>query len=76
MFAMITGFLTLSYYFLARIIGNIVNKFVGVTKESLSDLWKLFLIQAIAALIPLAFVWLLPNRAQVEVVQNRIQESI
>ena len=44
MFAMFAGFLALSYWFLARIIGNMVNKFFNVDNENLDDLWKLYLV--------------------------------
>ena len=66
MFAMLAGFLALSYWFLARIIGNGVNLFFGVTIESLDDLWKLYLVQSMVALVPVLFVWLLPLREQVK----------
>ena len=68
LFALVTGFLNLSYWFFARVLGNLVNKFFGVSKSNLNDLWKLFLVQAIVALIPLAVIWLLPNREEVAAV--------
>ena len=74
MFALVSGFINLSYWFLARVIGVIVNKFFGVTRENLSEVWKLFLVQAITALVPLAFIWLLPTKAEIKVVQNKIKE--
>ena len=72
MFAMLAGFLALSYWFLARIIGNGVNLFFGVTIESLDDLWKLYLVQSVVALVPVLFVWLLPLREQVKRIQDEI----
>ena len=72
MFAMLAGFLALSYWFLARVIGNMVNVFFGVTSESLDDLWKLYIVQSVAALVPILFVWLLPVREQVKKIQDEI----
>ena len=66
MFAMMAGFLALSYWFLARIIGNLVNKFFNVDNKNLDDLWKLYLVQSIVALVPILFIWLLPVREQVK----------
>ena len=75
MFALVTGVLNLSYWFLARVLGNVVNRFFGVSKENLEDLWKLFLVQAIVAVIPLVFIWLLPNREEVAAVQLIINQK-
>ena len=72
MFAMLAGFLALSYWFLARMIGNLVNVFFGVTSESHDDLWKLYIVQSVVALVPILFVWLLPVREQVRRIQGEI----
>ena len=44
MFSVLGGVLNLSYWFLARMLGNLVNLFFGVNEESLTGLWKLYLV--------------------------------
>ena len=44
MFALVTGILNFSYWFLARFLGNFVNLFFGVNKNDLDDTYKLFLV--------------------------------
>ena len=44
MFAMLTGLMNLSNGFTAKILGNIINIFVGVKEENLKDLWILYVI--------------------------------
>ena len=65
MFSLLGGVLNLSYWVLARLLGNIFNLFFGVSEDNLDELWKLFLIQAITALGPVFFIWLLPNPQEV-----------
>lgn len=44
LFAFFTGLQNLTYHFIGRILGNIVNEFFGVSKENIKDLWKLMAI--------------------------------
>lgn len=72
MFAMLTGLMNLSNGFSAKMLGNFINIFVGVEDTNLNDLWMLYLIQAACSLLPLAFIWLVPKKAEVEAVQKAI----
>ena len=66
MFSLMGGVLNLSYWFAARMLGNLVNVFFGVKEDDLTDFWKLFLVQCICALLPIAFIWLIPVQAEIE----------
>ena len=68
MYSLFMGLLNLSYWFLARMLGNLANIFFGVTSDNLDDLWKLYLVQCICALVPICFVWLLPTQEEIKVV--------
>ena len=68
MFAMLTGLMNLSNGFSAKMLGNLINIFVGVEDNNLNDLWILYTIQAVCSLAPLLFIWLVPNKAEVEAV--------
>ena len=65
MFAFFTGLTVLNYFFLAKVLGNLINLYFNVTKENLEPLWKLHVIQAICSLIPMLFIWLLPKMSDV-----------
>ena len=73
MFAMLTGLMNLSNGFTAKMLGNAINSFVGVHEKNLTDLWILYIIQACCSMLPLAFIWLIPNKQQVESVQRAIE---
>jgi len=73
MFAMLTGLMNLSNGFTSKMLGNLLNRFVGVHETNLTDLWVLYVIQAGCALLPLAFIWLIPNKEEVEGVQRAIE---
>ena len=47
---------------------DLINVFIGVEDDNLSDLWLLYVIQAACSLLPLVFIWLVPNKAEVEAV--------
>jgi len=66
MFAMLTGLMNLSNGFTAKMLGNLINSFVGVHEENLQDLWILYVAQAVCSLMPLFFIWLVPSNQQVE----------
>ena len=68
LFAFFTGLGNLNLFFLAKINGNLINLYFKVDKENLEDLWKLFLVQAFLALVPLCFVWMLPTSADIKAV--------
>ena len=44
LFAFFTGLGNLNTYFLAKILGNLFNLYFKVTKEDLTNLWKLHVI--------------------------------
>ena len=44
MFSLMGGVLNLSYWFLARMLGNFVNLFFGVKEDNLTEFWKLYLV--------------------------------
>ena len=73
MFAMLTGLMNLSNGFSAKMLGNFINLFVGVEDDNLKDLWMLYVIQAFCSLLPLLFIWLVPNKSEVEAVQKAIE---
>merc|ERR1719232_529537 len=74
-FAFFTGVGNLTFFFLGRLLGNMFNLYYDVTKEDMSNLWKLHVIQAICSLIPLCFIWLLPETDEVKAVQKRIKDE-
>ena len=73
MFAMLTGLMNLSQGFTAKMLGNFCNIFVGVHESNLTDLWILYVIQAACSLLPLAFIWLVPTKTEVENIQKAIE---
>lgn len=44
MFAMLTGLMNLSNGFSSKMLGNLINSFVGVHESNLQDLWILYVI--------------------------------
>ena len=66
MFAMLTGLMNFSNLFAAKMLGNYINTYFGVTQENLGDLWKLYIVQIFCCLLPALFLFLLPNKMQVE----------
>ena len=70
MFAILTGVINLCHFFIAKQLANFINLFVGVTDENLDKLWILFAITAVCSLIPIAFIWLVPSRKEVFLVQQ------
>ena len=72
MYAVFTGIFNLSKSFLAPQIGNFYNLFVGVTTDDLSQLWVLFAISMASSVVPLAFIWIVPKRAEVSMYQEVI----
>lgn len=70
MFSILTGLINFCNFFLAKQLGNFFNIFVGVTEDNLEDLWILEAIMVVCALIPLFFLWLVPRRKEVFLVQQ------
>ena len=73
MFALLTGLMNLSNLFLAKMLGNYINTYIGVTEDNLEDLWKLYAIQILCCMIPAFFICLLPSKMQVEQVQKALE---
>ena len=74
--AFFTGLNKLNLYFIGRLLGNLINSLTfKVTKEDLSKLWILHLIQAICSLLPLLIIWLIPTPTEVKAVQSQIQDD-
>ena len=69
MFAMLTGLLNFSNLFASKELGIAVNQAIGIyytdTGNNLTEVWKLYLIQAVCCCVPLFFVWLLPTKKEV-----------
>ena len=70
MFAILTGLQNFCSLFLARQLGNFFNIFVGVTDDDLSDLWILYAITLGLSFMPILFLWLVPKRKEVFLVQQ------
>jgi len=73
MFALLTGLLNFSFGFLSPQLGNFYNRFIGVTQDNLTDLWKLCVLETCMELIPLFFISLIPTRAEVASVQRVLE---
>ena len=76
MFALLTGITNLANLFLSKELGVFINKFVGVNDSNLDMLWKLYAIQAGCCFLPIMFIWLLPNRDQVKLVQASLAAEV
>lgn len=73
-FALLMGLLNLSFGVFGKIIGNLINRmFFKVDKANLTDLWKLYVVQAVCCLLPLAFIWILPSREEVIECQEKLK---
>ena len=54
-------------------IGSVINDaFVGVTREDLSDYWKLIMVALVCSFIPLFFIYLIPTKKQIIDLQARV----
>lgn len=57
-------------------IGVWINEtFVGVTETDLSKYWVLVTISYVCCFLPLAFIWLIPTRKQIETLQESMKET-
>jgi hypothetical protein len=68
MFALLMGILNLSFYVVSKLIGNAYNSFIGIDKNHLDEIWKLYVIETIGTILPILFLWLLPNKVEVSAV--------
>lgn len=70
LYAFSTGLMNLAALFIAPNLGNLINViFFHVNLKNLTYVWALYATQAVMAVIPVLFVWLLPTRAEVTKVQ-------
>ena len=73
MFAFLTGIIQLTNQYWSKILGTIYNKFVGVEKKNLDDLWKLYMIATISAALPILFLWVAPTNKNISETQKVIK---
>jgi len=69
-FALLTGLNVFANFFVNKMFGNFINRFVGVTKDNLEDLYTLYIISLIFALVPLTFIPILPTKEDIKNCQN------
>lgn len=69
MFALLMGLSNFSD-FGAKMLGNGINYFVGVTNENLEDLWKLIVWDIVFSIVPMLLIWLVPKRDEVRSIQK------
>ena len=63
LYAFSTGLMNLASLFIAPNLGNLINViFFHVNLSNLTYVWALYATQAVMAVIPVLFVWLLPTR--------------
>jgi len=65
-YALITGLINFANFFLNRMLGNFINTFVKVRRDSLDKLWQLYAIASVLSFLPLFFLWLVPSRKSIE----------
>ena len=70
MFALLMGLINLCTTMLSKLLGNFYNSYIGVSNDSLEDIWKLYVISSVLCVIPLTLVWLLPTKVAVSAVQR------
>lgn len=76
MMAFLTTVMYLGEETVARYLGILINHWVGVTTDSLNDLWKLYLAQTICVLSLTVLVFMLPSTEQIEKVQKEIEAEL
>ena len=65
-YALLAGLNVVANYFVNRMLGNFINLFVGVDKDSLEDFWKLQLICVIMAFLPFLFICVVPSDEDID----------
>lgn len=73
MFAALTGIIQLTAIYWPKVLGGIWNLAFDVTKEDLSNLWKLYTIATVFAALPVLFIWVAPSNAQIKQTQKCIK---
>ena len=73
MFGTLTGLLVFSNAIWSKILGNFWNLFFNVTNETIEDIWKLYLIAALSALVPLTLTWVAPSHDEIGRTQKAIK---
>ena len=68
MFALMMGLLNLTNLVISKLLGNFYNKFVGVSKDNLQDIWKLVVISSVLSVVPITLIWMLPTKVEVSAV--------
>jgi len=76
MMALLTTVLYFGEETIARYVGILLNQWIGVTKENLDDLWKLYVAQIVISLFVALFVLILPTTDQIEKVQKQIEAEL
>jgi BT1 family len=70
LFAFATGLMYLSNFYIPPKLGSLIDSaWFHTNIGSLSEVWKLYIVQACMTPIPILFIWLLPKRAEVAKVQ-------
>jgi hypothetical protein len=71
MYAFSTGLMNLTSLNLGPDLGILINTlFVHVSYEDLTKTWLLYAIQAGCSLLPMLFLWILPKRTEIQMVQD------
>jgi len=76
MMAFLTTVMYLGEETIARYLGILINRFVGVTSYNLNDLWKLYFAQTVCVLALTILVFILPSTEQIEKVQKQIAAEL
>jgi hypothetical protein len=73
-FAFVTGINNFSTTVLSPYMGAMINKhFVKVTNDNLEDIYILVMISLGLLIIPVMFIWLIPLRDDLEVLQKQFE---
>jgi len=72
-FSLLTGLNVFSNFFVNRMFGNFINRFVGVNKDNLEDLYTLYLISFFMSLLPLLFLPIIPSKKDIDNCQSVVK---
>lgn len=76
MMAFLTTVMYLGEETVARYLGILINRFIGVTSDNLNYLWKLYLAQTVCVLALTVLVLMLPTTEQIDKVQKQIAAEL
>ena len=76
MMAFLTTVMYLGEETVARYLGILINRFIGVTSDNLDYLWKLYLAQTVCVLALTVLVLMLPTTEQIDKVQKQIAAEL